>query len=220
VALPKAIRSRTPEGLRDLPWLRALALGAGLIPPRVLHSPGEAELLAELARDARCVVEIGVYEGSSALVFCDAMPASAELHLIDPYPKEAGAALFAGWRGSPRAAQLVVRRGHRGTGPHVNWHLERSQDVGRKWGGPSVDLVFIDGDHSAQGCREDWDMWHAHVRPGGSVAFHDARLGQPGGDGGPGPSQVVDELFRGSEPPAGYRLATERERLVVVRRTG
>jgi hypothetical protein len=56
------------------------------------------------------------------------------------------------------------------------------------------------------------------VRPGGAVAFHDARLGQPGGTGSPGPTVVVDELFRSPRPPDGWSLADEVDTLVVVRR--
>ncbi len=217
--LPKSIRARTPDRLRNEPRLRAMALAAGIIPPRVMHSAGEAQLLAELARGASRVVEIGVYEGASDRMFCDALPAGAELHLIDPFPTESGAALFPGWRGNPLAAKIVVWRGARGTGLNLNWHLERSQDVGRAWAGARVDLVFVDGDHSAEAVREDWEVWHPHVKVGGHVAFHDARMGQPDGDGGPGPTQVIDELFRGLAPPAGWRLERELERLVVAKRT-
>ena len=65
---------------------------------------------------------------------------------------------------------------------------------------------------------EDWDVWHPHVRPGGAVAFHDARIEQPDGTGSPGPTAVVDELFRSPEPPVGWSLADEVDTLVVVRR--
>jgi hypothetical protein len=89
--------------------------------------------------------------------------------------------------------------------------------VGRSWAGGPVDLVFVDGDHSPDGCREDWEVWHPHVAGGGAVAFHDARLGQPGGAGSPGPTSVVDGLFRGSGVP-GWTIAEELDSLVVVRR--
>ena len=35
------------------------------------------------------------------------------------------------------------------------------------------------------------------MEPGGAVLFHDARLSQQGGRGLPGPTAVVDSLFRG-----------------------
>jgi len=78
--------------------------------------------------------------------------------------------------------------------------------------------VFVDGDHSSQGCREDWDVWHPHVRSGGVVAFHDARLGAAGGTGSPGPTSVVNEVFCAQDPPDGWQLADEVDTLVVVRR--
>ena len=38
----------------------------------------------------------------------------------------------------------------------------------------SVDLLFIDGDHSYGAVRADWENYHSLVRRGGIVAFHDA----------------------------------------------
>ena len=216
--LPQAIRSRVPPRLRDHPALRAAALGAGLIPPRSLHTPGEAALLRRLASAATCVVEIGVYEGSSAAELCEALPNGAELHLIDPFVDPGGWSLREGWRAMPAITRRVVERRSRRSGPELRWHIARSQDVGRAWDGPAVDLVFIDGDHSPQGCREDWDVWHRHVRDGGAIAFHDARLGVAGGEGQTGPTSVVEELFRSPQPVAGWRITEEVDTTVVVRR--
>jgi predicted O-methyltransferase YrrM len=111
---------------------------------------------------------------------------------------------------------LAVRRAAKG-GPTVRWHFARSQDVGRSWIGGPVDLVFIDGDHSPEGCREDWEVWHRHVGPGGAVSFHDARAGHAGGRGSPGPTGVVDELFRSGS--SSWAIVEEVDALVVVRRT-
>lgn len=183
-----------------------------------MHTAAEADVLARLAKDATCVVEIGVYEGSSAWVFCDALAPEAELHLIDPFVDESGWALRAGWRATPAATRLAVRRRARHGGPRIRWHIARSQDVGSTWEGPPVDLVFVDGDHSPAACREDWELWHPHVRQGGAVAFHDARLDLPGGAGSPGPTAVVSELFRSGESPGGWQIETEVDTLVVARR--
>lgn len=221
--LPSDIRALTPAAVRDHPMVRAVALAAGLIPPRTMHSDAEAATLQRLARGAHCVVELGVYEGSSAIVLSAAMNPGADLHLVDPFVDETGWTMRAGWRASPSATRIAVRRhgGRAGgqAGARIHWHIARSQDVGRAWRGSAVDLVFIDGDHSESGCREDWDVWHPHVAPGGAVAFHDARLGRPGGSGGPGPTAVVDTLFRGSaSPPEDWAITDEVDSLVVVHR--
>lgn len=36
-----------------------------------------------------------------------------------------------------------------------------------------VDLLFIDGDHSYEGVKQDWEMYSPLVNPGGIVIFHD-----------------------------------------------
>ena len=38
-----------------------------------------------------------------------------------------------------------------------------------------IDFLHIDGDHSADGSRQDWEMYGPLVRKGGIVAFHDVR---------------------------------------------
>jgi predicted O-methyltransferase YrrM len=181
-----------------------------------MHTEAESVALRRLAAGALRVVELGVYEGSSAVVLCGALDAGAELHLVDPFVDASGWALRPGWRANPTATRMAVRRAAAGGGPQIRWHVARSQDVGRSWTGGPVDLVFIDGDHSPEGCREDWEVWHPHVAAGGAVAFHDARLGRPGGTGSPGPTGVVNELFHRSG--SDWVVAEEIDTLVVVRR--
>jgi predicted O-methyltransferase YrrM len=38
----------------------------------------------------------------------------------------------------------------------------------------ACDLVLIDGDHSYEGARADYERWRRLVRPGGHMLFHDA----------------------------------------------
>ena len=202
--------------------LRALAMGSGLIPPRLMHTAREAELLAALAGGRRAAVEIGVYEGSSALVLVRSLPPDAVLHLIDPFADSRG--LAAGWRGTAWATRRVVDRAVRERGgPTVRWHIERSQDVGRRWTEP-LDFVFIDGDHAAAACRADWELFSPRVAPGGVVVLHDARMDKPGGEGlpgnggVPGPTELVDELFRGADAVPGWRIRSELDCMVAVER--
>jgi predicted O-methyltransferase YrrM len=216
--LPQALRSATPTRARDDVRLRALALSLGLIPPRTMHSATDARILLDAARGARRVVEIGVYEGASAVAMCGALEPGAALHLIDPFGTHADA-LPSGWAASERATRRTVARAVRRRGPgapRVRWHVALSHEVAITWSG-AVDLVFIDGDHSEAGCERDWASWHGFVAVGGRVVFHDAREGEPGGRGLPGPTAVVERLFRGHGTP-GWELVAEADRMVVVSR--
>lgn len=53
----------------------------------------------------------------------------------------------------------------------------------------SIDLVFIDGDHSYEGCRSDIAAWAPKVKPGGFVTGHDYSRNFPG------VIQAVDEIY-------------------------
>jgi predicted O-methyltransferase YrrM len=216
--LPRSLRRLTPDGVRDDPRVRALAVGLGVIPPRTMHSQADAAVLLEAAQGARRVVEIGVYEGSSAVGLCRALGPDAELHLVDPFGHHPDA-LPSGWGATEWATRRVVGRAARRGGVRAVWHVALSHDAAREWTLP-VDLVFVDGDHSEAGCRADWEGWHRFVVPGGHVVFHDARAGQPGGDGLPGPTAVVEGLFRSEDPVGGWQIAAEADRTVAVRRLG
>jgi predicted O-methyltransferase YrrM len=216
MALPQAVRRLAPDSVRHSGALRAPALRLRLIPPRTMHTDAESDLLAELAAGRRRAVEVGVYEGSSALVLVNALPRDAELHLVEPFgsgpwPEVMNPA-------DERAARAVVgRAARRRGGPRVIWHVAVSEQAAAGWRAP-VDLVFVDGDHSEEACRLDWELWHPFVEPGGVVAFHDARAGKPGGWGDPGPTAVVDELFRDGGGAEGWEIAAERDTVVAVRR--
>jgi predicted O-methyltransferase YrrM len=39
----------------------------------------------------------------------------------------------------------------------------------------NFDFVFIDGDHSYEGLKADWEGWSRLILPGGTIALHDSR---------------------------------------------
>ncbi len=198
--------------------LRALALGLGLVAPRTMHSEEDKRVLLEAADGAQRVVEIGVFEGGSALALCEVLAPGSELHLIDPYghhpsalPPGAGATAWATKRVLARASR---RRGE--GSPHLHWHVAMSEDVAASWS-DAVDLVFVDGDHSEAGCELDWLCWNGFVRPGGRVVFHDARRDLPNGRGLPGVTAFVSRKFRNGGAP-GWEIVDEADRSVAVKR--
>ena len=45
--------------------------------------------------------------------------------------------------------------------------------------GASIDFLFLDGDHSYDGIKMDFEMYGSLMRPGGLVAFHDIKPSLP-----------------------------------------
>jgi hypothetical protein len=215
VALPKAVRRLVPDRVRNHRYLRPLALRLGLVPPRSMHTEAEAGLLAELAVGRRRAVEIGVYEGASAIALAGALPQDAELHLVEPFGEGPWPDLFSPANESATRS-LVERAARRRGGPRLVWHVATSEEAARGWEG-HLDFLFIDGDHEEEAVRLDWEAWSRWVAPGGVVLFHDAREGRPGGWGQAGPTVVVDELFR-ERPLPGWAIVAERDTVVAVER--
>ncbi len=59
-----------------------------------------------------------------------------------------------------------------------------------------IDLLFIDGEHSYNGCRSDVEAWLPKVREGGVVVFHDYTWAE-------GVQRTIDEYIRPIETKKG-----------------
>jgi hypothetical protein len=183
----------------------------GLRPVRAQHTSAEHEALQRWATGRASLVEIGVAEGVSGLAMREVMAESGTLSLIDPFHLSRVPAL----NFTKRAAHRAVKSYSRG---NVRWIEEFSFDAARVWSAP-IDLLLIDGDHSENAVRTDWDDWSRFVIPGGIVIFHDARVFEGGWTNSDyGPVRLVDDLFRSKKVP-NWTIAEEVHSLVVVERT-
>ena len=63
----------------------------------------------------------------------------------------------------------------------------RSKLAARAWKTP-LGLVFIDGGHSCQAVKTDYDIWHQHILPDGYLLIHD--IFQDPAQGGQAPYDV------------------------------
>ena len=81
-----------------------------------------------------------------------------------------------------------------------------SDAAAREWRLP-IDLIFIDGDHSYEGVKRDWELFVPHVKPSGVVIFHDTLWDLPPYEGtvrsDMGVPRFVDELRQ-----QGYQVLT------------
>ena len=160
----------------------------------------EAALLFRLARDIENgpVAEIGRFKGGSTIVFASALPAGVELWSYDFH-----VALRADMPGAELDEELRAALARFGLDGKVHLLVADSRTAEPPPG--ELALLFIDGDHSYEGAKADFDRWSTFVRPGGHVLLHDAV--DTGGYGNvyPGVARLVSEIGAGWErrPGAG-----------------
>jgi predicted O-methyltransferase YrrM len=176
-----------------------------LRPAVAQHSPAESELLKRTAAGVHSIVEIGVAEGGSAWDMRSVMDPDGTIVLIDPYPRVLGVNL------SSVTARRLLNGEDRG---RVIWLHQFSSDAVRDWEG-QIDLLLIDGDHSYEATRDDFESWSPFVAPEGAILFHDALLGAPWMTDEFGSAQFVAELQRSDSP---WRLVDSADSMGAFRR--
>jgi len=131
-----------------------------------------APLIAVVAaRQPRTIVEIGTSKGGTFYTWCQVAAPDALLVSID-LP---GGRYGEGYEESdiPRLRSFA-QAGQEVRFVRADSHLEstRSQ-LEEILAGHEVDFLMIDGDHTYDGVRRDFEMYAPLVRDGGLVAFHD-----------------------------------------------
>ncbi len=126
----------------------------------------EAAFLYRTARNAPpgVVAEIGRYRGGSTLLLAAAVPEGGRVVSYDAYavPGVDGAALD---------AELSRALDRYGLLERVELAVADSKTVAPPG---ECEVVLVDGDHTYEGVRADYDHWKTHVVAGGHLLFHDA----------------------------------------------
>jgi len=117
---------------------------------------------------ARRVIEIGRYKGGSTLTIAAAMSGEGTFWSIDLGEKEARLHR----RGTSRTFDDEIRDICARFGLSVTLLVGDSRTIEVETG--EVDLVFIDGDHSYEGVKNDFERFGRRVKVGGAVLFDDA----------------------------------------------
>lgn len=154
----------------------------------------EAALLYRLARDVETgpIAEIGRFKGGSTFVFANALRDGVELWSYDLH-----VALRPDMPGDVLDAELQAALRRYGVDDKVRLLVGDSRAVDPP---PApLELLFVDGDHTYEGARADFERWRAFVRPGGHLLFHDAVDAGGYGNVYPGVARLADEVSRDPE---------------------
>jgi predicted O-methyltransferase YrrM len=131
-----------------------------------------AWLYAQIIDQApRVVVEIGTCHGGTLYLWCQAAHPDATLISIDlPHGEYGGgyrpcrSRLYDAFRKPSQTLHLL----------RCDSHAEQTvEEVRRRIGNRPIDFLFIDGDHTYEGARRDFQLYSKLVAPGGRIALHD-----------------------------------------------
>ncbi len=187
-----------------------------------LAAPVEAMILRALivmaceSRDVK-VLEIGTLHGLSAAYFHEVVsPQMQSFHqtIVDPfmgYYEEGAPDLFTPIpvRRSV-AAENLARVGATPDHFEIVEGLSEDPDIRARLADHRFDVVVIDGDHSYDGVRRDFENYAGHVLPGGFIIIDDYR-----GPSWPDVTRYVDETVFTDER---FEVVTGELRTAVVRR--
>lgn len=127
--------------------------------------PWEAEYLFMIARRARAgILETGRRDGGSVFLMACAAP-DVPIWSIDIAP-----------RGDERLRELFAARGVGSNVVLITGDSQKTQypEIGE------IDVLFIDGDHTYEGCMNDLTNWYSKLKPNGHLILHDSYRGKHG----------------------------------------
>ena len=131
-----------------------------------------AWVLYGLARSIKpkVCVEIGSARGKSACAVGLALRRNGggKLYAIDPHS-------LTNWNDTNSLDSFAIINEHLRKAGVTNFVeiVRQTSDVAAKGWNKKIDLIFIDGDHSYEGVKADWDLFLPHLSEFGVVVFHD-----------------------------------------------
>ncbi len=132
--------------------------------------PEEIEALAEFVRELkpRNILEIGTWKGGTFYLWC-ALSTGLKLSIDLP-----GGA----FGGDRLTEEDIKRRGEMLDPGAALLKMDSHAAATKHWinqllNGDKLDFLFIDGDHTYEGVKQDFLMYKDFVSPSGWIAFHD-----------------------------------------------
>lgn len=122
------------------------------------------------------IVEIGSWKGKSTYCLAKGLK-SGQVIAIDPFDASGdegsgSADTYKNLKGvSSLLSQFEENMRVRGVRDKIEIYKGFSQDFAGDIS--NIDLLFIDGDHSIEGCKNDYLNYIPHLKKGGYIAFHD-----------------------------------------------
>lgn len=127
------------------------------------------------------IVELGTYHGKTALVMAWGARQGHGAHVTAIDPWDLPGNVYGDEMGDLGSARKWAGYWVRSLGYSNDVRLIRafSHEAAESWSVPEIDtvkrvgLLFVDGDHTAEGARRDIEAWAPHLAPGATIAIDD-----------------------------------------------
>lgn len=172
--------------LREFPYREYRKIDGFLVPE-------DAACLYRTARKLKpgsTILEIGSWKGKSTYCLARGLRAGKVI-AVDPFDAsgEAGSSeIYEQEKHGDLETQFSERMKSLSVFPMIEIWRGRSSDFADRE--VEIDFLFIDGDHSVEGCRHDHETYSPKVKRGGFVAFHDYQKDRKDF----GPTWVIENL--------------------------
>lgn len=153
------------------------------------------------------IVELGSWVGHSAKLMADAVAPMCdyEIFCVDHWK---GGMAQQRHAAEQHDVMEVWEKNVASVREHVHPFRGDTVEVGNAWtetGEGSIDILFIDADHSYEGCLADIEAWSKHVIPNGIIMGHDYSFVFPG------VKRAVHEVFGWDVPTVGNSIWVTRK---------
>jgi predicted O-methyltransferase YrrM len=171
-------------------------------------STAERAAMASYLATSASIIEIGVFEGFNTREFALLSPQEARIFAIDPF--------FKGFFGFNYGKFIALKEWQKHGISHkieiiegFSWDVIDQIPFG-------IDFIFIDGDHSFEGVKKDFELYSNLLSENGVIALHDARLFSNGWTKPNwGPVRLVEEIIKPSDE---WKIVEEIDSLVLIKK--
>ncbi len=119
----------------------------------------------------KVILEIGSAVGGTLFIFTRMADPDATIISID-LPRGSSGGGYPKWK--KRLYKSFVKKGQRMHLMRADSHDPKTlEKVDEVLNGEKIDLLFIDGDHTYEGVKKDFEMYAPYVNRGGIIALHD-----------------------------------------------
>jgi predicted O-methyltransferase YrrM len=174
----KKFNSNTPEEVFDFISSKFL----GVFAPTQIKEEFLELLKIFQKQNPKYILEIGTANGGSLFCFCKLAQDNATIISIDlPGGKFGGG--YPEWK--IPIYQAFAKKNQKFYLLRKDSHSQETLgEVKKILNGNQLDFLFIDGDHSYEGVKKDFEMYSPLVKKGGVIAFHDIVFGPEENVGG------------------------------------